>query len=222
MLSFGSARAQERLYEVALFGSLTTSSKLFYAPNSPDEISRGQFFPIDNIVSAGIDLRRRIEPLQLQIGVSIEYLSKTDVFQVPVSASRSIPVRDGFTAIPIELSGYFFIPIGTERLRVYMGGGGGAYIGWREYEFPGAEAPIVGRKVGYGIQVQSGVTYRLLEFASLRSEVKFRDVQFESTNKFQQASTEYRGRTIELDQSPIVSRTNIDGMTVTLGLVVHF
>ncbi|MBI4549237.1 MAG: hypothetical protein HY707_14745 [Ignavibacteriae bacterium] len=212
--------AQEYLYELTLIGSFTTSSKLFRHPDDADEIIRSQFLRLDNIFGAGIDLRRTIEPLAVQIGLSVEYLSKTELFDT--SGSRTIPVKDGYTTIPIELSGYFFIPIGDENIRFYMGGGGGTYLGSRRYEYAGARARTIERIMGYGIHVLSGLLYKVSPRISLRSEIKFRDVQFETVNKFTQQVIVYRGTPLYLDQEPFASRINIDGMALTVGIAVHF
>jgi hypothetical protein len=221
-LALNASRAQERPNSVELFGTFIGSSKLFHHPDDPDELVRSQFLPLNDIFSAGVDIRHVVEDLRIQIGVSAEYISKTDIISIPLSSSGSVPVRDGFTAIPVELSGYFFIPLGDEKIRFYMGGGGGAYFGTRRYSFAGAEAVPVERNIGFGIHVLSGAQYALGEAMVLRSELKFRDVQFETTNRFEQLSTTYVGRTILLDQTPLRSRVNIDGMTLTLGLVFRF
>jgi len=214
--------AQDNLYDLTLLGSFTTSSKLFHHPDDADEIIRSQFVSLDNIFGVGFDLRRAIEPFSVQLGLSVEYLSKTESFDFPTSGSRTIPVKDGYTTIPIELSGYFFIPIGDEHIRFYMGGGGGTYIGRRHYEYAGTRAATVEQHVGFGIHILSGLLYRLAPRLSLRSELKFRDVQFETVNKFTQQSIFFRGTPLYLDQEPFASRVNIDGMALTLGLAVHF
>ena len=57
---------------------------------------------------------------------------------------------------------------------------------------------------------------------SLRSVIKFRDVQFESVNRFTKFTTTYNGSSIALTQEPLSSRINIDGMVATLGIVIRF
>lgn len=214
--------AQDRPYSAAVFGTFISSSKLFHHPDDPDEIIRSQFLPLDDIFSLGIDLRRNVENIRVQVGISAEYISTTELVSVPLSPSGSVPVQDGFTAIPLELSGYFRIPFGEDKIAFYMGGGGGIYFGSRKYTFGGVEAVPVRRNTGYGIHVLSGLEYSLKAAVSLRTEIKFRDVQFETTNRFTSLSTTYLGRTIVLDQTPLNSRINIDGMTLTLGVVFHF
>lgn len=203
-------------------GTFTTSSKLFHHPDDPDENLRDQFLPIDNIFSIGIDLRRTIEPSRLEVGLGVEYLRKTEDLTADVQDSLTVPVRDGFTAIPIELSGYFIIPVGTSTLHLYMGGGVGTYIGSRTYEIAGAGAGTTEQTLGFGIHVLSGLECALEPRVSLRTEVKFRDIQFRTVNRFDRGATTYGNASVTLDRSPMASRIAIDGMTLNLGLVYSF
>ena len=221
-ISLGISFAQDRSTSISVSSSLITSSKLFHHPDDADELLRSEFLPLNTIFSVGIDVRRTIEALRIQIGVSAEYVRKSDVFYLPASDSKVIPVRDGFVALPIELSGYFTIPVGTDNFHIYMGGGAGIYFGKRTYEYAGVEAATIERTTGYGIHILSGMEYTANAAISIRSELKFRDIQFETVNKFQKDATTYNGSTLLLDQEPLTSRINIDGMTVNLGLVFHF
>ena len=214
------AFSQERQYSIMLFGGLTTSSKLFHHPNDPDELLRSQFFPFENIFSAGIDARRNFEDLGVQIGLNVEYISKNTTSSIPAPAG-TVQVTDGLIAFPVELTGYFYIPVGSDRFHVYMGGGTGAYIGSRTYEYAGAVAQTVERTAGFGIHILSGVEYDLTPEVSLRSEIKFRDVQFETVNRFTQFAAFDQGSTLTLDQDPLPSRINIDGMHLSLGIAFH-
>ena len=215
-------QAQDRPYSFGISGSLSTSSKLFYNPEDQDEFIRNQFLPLDNALSEGIDVRRAIGPLSISLGVSVEYLSKTEVFTHLLSQSTVVPVKDGFVAVPVELSAYFQIPVGSDILQLYMGGGAGAYLGARRYEYAGVQAPAVDHKTGYGIHIITGLQYFVHPPVSLRSELKFRNVQFETVNQFRQSSAIYQGSVIPLDQEPFTSRVTIDGMTLSLQLVYHF
>ncbi|HZY10084.1 MAG TPA: hypothetical protein VFF29_02925 [Bacteroidota bacterium] len=219
LLQTNEIKAQNRLSDVTLFGSFTTSSKLFYHPHDSDEYLRSQFFLLNNIISVGVDFRRTLEYTGIQLGLSIEYIKKTEHFSHPISASKIIPIKEGYTVVPIEASGYFFIPFGYEKWKIYMGGGGGVYIGSREYEYANVEAPTVHRKLGFGIHVVSGIQFNLSSLFTLRSELKFRDIHFETTNQFTQPTTGYNGSTIYLNQLPFDSRININGMTLTMGIL---
>jgi hypothetical protein len=214
-------KAQERTYSVTTFGAFTTSSKLFHHPDATNEITRGQYLPLDDILSMGVEIRKNISSIRAQLGLSIEYLSKSEVINVPTSSS-SIPLSDGFTVFPIELTGYFVIPFSGESVQLFMGGGAGLYPGFRAYDYAGASAIVADRTTGAGIHVVSGVEYRLNDLFSLRSMIKFRDVQFESVNRFARTSVVYNGAVVNLTQEPLSSRVNIDGMVATLGVVVYF
>jgi len=213
--------AQEQHYSVTAFGTFTTSSKLFYHPNDIDEFTRGQFFPLDNIFSVGIEVRMNIPALRTQLGLSVEYISKSELINVPLS-SVTIPLEDGFRAFPTELTGYFMIPFGGEHIQMFMGGGVGVYPGIRTYDYAGAKAVPVEHSIGAGIHVVSGIEYVLNKQFSLRSTFKFRDVQFESVNRFTKATTTYNGTAVTLSSEALPSRINIDGMVVTVGIAVHF
>jgi len=214
-----SLRAQERLFSVSINGSFTTSSKLFYAADDPDFFIRQQHHPLDNVFGIGIDVRRAIEETGLQIGLSAEYLSKTEKITIPRSSDR---VSDGFIAVPIEITGYFIIPFSSETMQLYMGGGGGIYWGTRRYEYNNIRSLTVERNVGYGIHILSGVQYSLTPKLALRSELKFRDIQFSVTNTFPPSYSFGNTKTSQNNDIPFSSRISIDGMNLSLGLVARF
>jgi hypothetical protein len=214
------ARSQEASYSVSAKGNLTLSSRLFYNIGAPDEFLRNQYVALDGVFGVGIDVRRMIEDTWLQIGVSAEYLSKTDRYSRRLS-SVLVPVEDGYWAVPIEVSGYFIIPFSSSTVHLYIGGGAGMYLGERRYSVAEERASIVNTKKGLGIHIVTGVEYVLGEWFALRSEIKFRDLQFESSHMFARSSVDYQGSTIQLpDQSPARSRVNVDGMVVDIGIVL--
>ncbi len=217
------AEGQEFPSSLTLYGTFTTTSKLFRNASAPDEIVRNQFLPLDGVYSIGVDFRRSIEPLRIKVGLSVEYLAKSDTYILSSGTSAGdVPVRDGYTVLPFELSGYFPIPVGTRTLQFYMGGGGGVYVGTRQYDYAGASAVTIERTVGYGIHILSGAEIGLSSRYSLRTEVKFRDIQFQTVNRFTEYSTLFEGRIVPLDQDPQSSRISIDGMTLNLGIAYHF
>lgn len=193
--------AQEDTYSLSLKFSYTTSSKIFLNPNSTDLLLRGKYFSVDNIYGWGIELRRKINDTQIQVGLSADYVSKLEDVQRTNS-------RDGFWAIPIELTGYFYIPILEGDLKIFLGGGGGYYIGERTYYISQTKAQVVSRNPGAGIHILGGVDYYFYKGLGIRSQMKFRDVQFKTTSRINGQKT-----------SDLKSQTNIDGMTIELGLV---
>ncbi len=229
------ARSQERLTSLALTGNLTTSSKLFYDPDSPDEIARAAFFPFSGVWGGGIDLRRAIPALRLTFGLSAEYIATTDKFTIPVNSAPlplpsppgttitvDVPVQDGYYVFPVELSAYFTVPISTDRFHLYIGGGGGGYFGDRRYQFGTERSVTTERSAGYGIQVMTGSEFSPVPEFSVRVEVKFRDVQFRSVHRFLAATTIVDGTTVPLPAEPFASRVNIDGMNLALHFAYNF
>jgi len=218
------ANSQEaHRYSISVFGTLSTSSKLFRNPDSPNDLLREQYVPFDNFLSEGIDVRRDFPDIHLQVGLSIEYLTKSQTYYLTSPATfQAIPVEDGFSVVPIELSGYFPIPISTSSFHVYIGGGTGMYLGSRHYEYAGAQAGTVSHKTEFGIQVLSGIEYAIASPFLIRCEAKFRDVQFETTNQFQQPAVHYLRSTEPLDEIPFTSRISIDGLALNIGIVYEF
>src|SRR5260221_11551046 len=96
--------SQERLYTICVSGTFSTSSKLFLHINNPDETTRNQFLPLDNLFGISFDIRRQFEDIGIQLGLNVEYISRIESYSLPVSFNKSIPLFDGFTAIPVELS----------------------------------------------------------------------------------------------------------------------
>jgi hypothetical protein len=193
--------AQEGNYSISLKLSYTTSSKIFLNPNSPDLFLRGNYLSVENIYGGSIEVRRKIPDTQIQIGVSADYVSKLENF-------TQTKTKDGFWAIPIELTGYFYIPVLDGDVKIFIGGGGGYYIGERTYSISQSNAQVVGRSPGVGIHILGGVDYYFYKGFGVRSQLKFRDMQFKTTSRFPGTSTD-----------DLNSQINIDGMTVEMGLV---
>ncbi len=214
-------KAQESLYSLGVTGSYTNSSRLYNKPDASDEISRNQYLSLDGIFGVGFDVRRTFSESRIEIGLAVEYLRKIENFSSRYGA-LSIPSQTGYWTLPIELSGYFIIPFSTVDLRLYIGGGAGVYIGQRTYSIAGQSAETISSKPGFGIHVVTGMEYNILPWFGIRSEVKFRDLQFESTHQFTSPSVVYQGVTVPLSQAPARSRVNVDGMLLDAGIVVRF
>jgi hypothetical protein len=193
--------AQEDNYSISLKISYTTSSKIFLNSNSPDLFLRGKNLSVENIYGGGFEVRRKITDSQIQIGLSADYVSKL------VNFTRT-NTKDGFWSIPVELTGYFYIPVLDGGVKIFIGGGGGYYIGERTYSISQSNAQIVSRSPGVGIHILGGVDYYFYKGFGVRSQLKFRDVQFKTISRFPGTSTD-----------DLNSQINIDGMTVEMGLV---
>ncbi|MFQ5797583.1 MAG: hypothetical protein ACE5H0_02695 [Bacteroidota bacterium] len=217
--------AGDRPFSVELRSSYTTTSKVFFNPDAASAFERNQFFPVDDIFGLGLDFRRDVA-YNLKVGISIEYISASSPFTQSVRDRKGqdfeLVLDDGYRLIPVELSSYFVIPFSGERVKVYMGGGVGFYVGERKVEAAGITTQTLEKNTRFGIHVMSGVDYFLTPILALRGELKFRDPQVESTSRYPDKPVEYEGRTILFDQRPFRSRINIDGITFNLGVMFRF
>jgi hypothetical protein len=203
----------------------TTTAKVYLNPNSSDITLRNQYFLLEDIFNPSVDIRYRLtEPLI--IGLNVEYMTKTDfgsTLRVFINNTTStIDVEEGFKLIPIELSLFYQLPFSTESFKFLMGGGGGYYFGEHIRKFGDAEVESVERKAAFGIHVSLSMEYLLRDNIGLRTEMKFRDPQFNLTNKYTKNTVNYQGGTVRLPQEQFNSKINVDGVTFILGAAIYF
>ncbi len=217
--------AQERTRTIGVKGLYTSSSRLFPSPDAADEVARFRYNSLDHIFGYGADIRIGIAKYNVILGVTVEYLEKTDDFITRFEEDDEtflVPTVDGYHIIPIELSGYFLIPISSEHFRFYIGGGAGIYLGRRTYEIGGVRSGSMEQSVYPGIHVVSGIDYYFHSRIGMRFEMKFRDPDIETRNRFEDDTITYEGRAFNLPDGEIPSRINVDGIAFTLGMVFRF
>jgi hypothetical protein len=218
------ADSQERILSLTLRGSYTTTSKVFYTPDSPSSDLRGQYFGIDNIYCPGFELRLNVPGQWIALTLETDYLSKSDeeIQLVGIqSPPRALPVREGFRVIPIELGASAYIPLGSDRVRLTMGGGLGAYFGKRYLTIAGVDAVQQNNPVTYGIHVETSFDYEIMPRVFVRADMRFRDPEFTTESRFLQAATQYGGVLILLPQDPFRARIDVNGLNFGLGLGVE-
>lgn len=220
VLLMGKAGAQEEGIVVSIKGNITTASRLFPSANSTSGFERADYFPLENSFGAGVEVRYVVPQTQLAFGVSSEYI-RARVDETTSSLS-GVPVEDGYRVVPVELTGYFLIPVSGPSFGLYMGGGCGAYFGRRLHRIGDVEATAVNSSTGFGIHVLGGMSYRFTGWFTLELEMKFRDVQFESTDRFTVSRINYNGRVVNISQEPRYSRVRTDGVVFQLGTAFTF
>ncbi|RPI75988.1 MAG: hypothetical protein EHM47_01025 [Ignavibacteriales bacterium] len=212
-------------FSIGLNAVYTTTAKVYLNPNSSDLILRNQYFILEDIFNPAVDFRYRLsEPLI--IGLNVEYMNKSD-FGSPLrvfinNTVSTIDVEEGFMLIPIELSLYYILPFSTESFKFLMGGGGGYYYGEHIRKFGDAEVESVDREAAFGIQVSITMEYFIRDNIGLRTEMKFRDPQFNLTNRYTKDEVIINGARINLTQNNFSSKINVDGVTFILGAVFNF
>jgi hypothetical protein len=220
---FGAER--DAKYSIALKGIFTTSSKLYPTPESAQEDLRTQNVEFNDLFGFGFEVRRQLGSESVELGIGVEYLrtSKAGSATAPGgSPAVQLPIEDGYRFVPIELTGYFVVPFSTDKVKFFMGGGAGFYYGDRMYRVINASAQTIESRMAFGIHVLTGVDYFVDRLFSVRGEVKFRDPQFDIMSKFSNTQVQYNGRTYRLSQQPFVSRVNLDGLVLNLGIVLNF
>ena len=207
-------------FSISVKGNFTTGSQLFPNPDSPDDFQRAEYFPIEDFFGYSVELKYQIPETNLAIGLSADYIRTTT--SQSIAQGFVIPVRDGYRVIPIEITGYFIIPVSGPTFGIYMGGGGGAYFGRRIYEIAGVEAQTTDQGHGFGIHVLGGLSYRFTEVFSICGEMKFRDLQFKTMNQFSAKQVLYHGVVVSLPQDPFAARVHTDGVIFQLGASLSF
>ncbi len=212
-------------FSFALKGTYTSSSKLFPTPDAVQESARNHSLEFNDAFGLGFEIRHQLGGENIEVGIGVEFLStsKTGLATISGGPSRvQLPVMDGFRFIPVELSGYFIIPLNSESVKFFMGGGVGFYYGDRVYRVVNRTAQRVENQVAFGIHVLTGLDYFVTRGFSVRGELKFRDPQFDMTSKFTDSDVEYAGRTYRLSQQPFTSKVNLDGLVINVGIALNF
>jgi opacity protein-like surface antigen len=214
--------AQERAFSVVIKGNLSTAGHVFLNPHATDPVARSQATSITDFFGYGFEVRYHLPGTMLAVGVSTDRIVSRQTTDVRLGAGRTVPEEESYVLIPVELTGYFLIPITDGPFRVYMGGGVGMYYGERRYAFAGASAPSTASTPGFGIHVLGGMQYHFSGAFSLSMELKFRDAQFEGTNAFTAPSARYGATVVTLPSKPFDSSIHTDGMVIQLGAAYSF
>ncbi len=222
IISSSASRAADegglKTWLLTIHGTLTTGSQLFPNPNAADEFLRSDFIPIDNAIGYGGEVRYLIPDTYVAVGLGAEYIRKTTQSRFLTSATRGVSAEDGYQVIPVELTGYFIIPVSGPTFSLYMGGGVGGYFGKRIYSVNGVSAETVREGGGFGIHVLAGLSFTFNNIFVLSLDMKFRDLQFETENQFQNRS----GSSVPLPSAAFPSQVHTDGIVFLIGTGICF
>ena len=211
--------ANERDLSFSLKGSFTTGTRFLYNIDRPD--SYGEQRMLSSNVGYGMDVRWNMVWDRFFLGFSVEKIGAHEM--VPVYYMQSdipIPFDEGYELTAMELSGYYVVPISSESIKFYLGGGFGTYDGDRNFSIAKIKAATVSTVTYIGIHVMTGIDYQLFSRIGVRFEIKFRDPHFDVTTKFDQRSAEYQGKLIQLPQGEYVTKINLFGVNYAGGLFV--
>jgi outer membrane protein W len=218
------AQYNGNLFSISLNGNYTTSAKIYLNPNSPDIDLKNRSNPVSDIFSPSLDIRYALTE-EIFLGISTEYLYKVSGQFLTVLGTRgteSISIDDGFRLIPFELFLHYLLPFSTENFKFLIGGGAAYYYGSHVRKFGNEDISNVKRDFAYGIQVTTTMDYLINSFIAVRAELKFRDPEFETTNRYDKNTVNYNGEIIRLNREQFDSKINIDGITFTCGVAFGF
>ncbi|MFA6456929.1 MAG: hypothetical protein WCW40_08920 [Bacteroidota bacterium] len=213
------AVADAEEFSISLKGTFTTSTRFLYNVDRPATF--GNERTLTSNFGYGADIRWNILWDRFFIGFSIEKITGNELRNELYSQYHFLPVpnEEGFEVLAMEMSGYYIVPVSSENIKFYLGGGIGTYDGRRNYSIANVRAETISSTSYLGIHVMTGIDYRILERVMLRFEIKFRDPHFDITTNFDQTSAEYLGYTIRLPQGEEVTKVNLFGVNYVGGLV---
>lgn len=203
--------------------NFTTSSRLYLFPNSIDPMLRENYDELKNINSYSAEVKYRINQ-PFAVGISFEYLEKTHGTKFTFSGSdgsKTSSAEEGFSVIPIEITGYYILPFSTEKFKFHMGLGGGIYFGNHIRRIKNVEFETVSRQFAYGIHVNVGMDYMINDYLSVRTEMRFRDPQFEVESKYNKKLLQIDDAYYVLPENSMSSKINVNGLMFSLGLTLH-
>ncbi len=215
----GNSLSGEFGVSVSAKGTLTSSTRMMYDVNAPS------FTQEDRIIASswgfGADVRSNTFFERVVIGISAEAVrGSTTISQIyPLLQNLRVQTEEGFEAKIAEVSAYYVVPISSETILFYLGGGVGYYTGKRLYSVAGYQTTNVQSTSNIGIHVLTGADFRIVPNIALRTELKFRDPYFDATTKFDKSFVSVEGQRIPLSQQEQVTRINLYGINYVAGLV---
>jgi hypothetical protein len=154
--------------------------------------------------------------------VSVEYLTKkTEYYGQTVDSDLGtiyIPVKDGYTFVPVELTLEYRLPFSSENFRVNIGGGGGLYFYNSLRETAGIPLSKGASKVSYGIHVLTGMEYYLNQKLSFFFTMKFRDPEVEFDGEYASLEGTFNGKKVTLGNKNFYQKLSLEGSVFLLGV----
>ena len=226
VLTGGELHAQPMDWRTSVLvrGTYTTTSKLFLHPDAPTVEGRSEYDSYSGVLGGGVEFRLHIPSQQFYISLSVEYnaLLRDQKRLIAFTDSlRYLPVREGIRFMPAELGVFAYIPLGSEVVRLTMGGGLGIYYAARVLSVGPVETAIANTPIGYGIHIGIGLEYRVSPLVAVHAALRFRDPEVRCENSFDQPVLQVSGAQRTLAHEPLASKILVDGMNLSLGLLVR-
>jgi len=214
------APAQTQDVSITVKGTYTTNTRFMY------DIERNTPFNNTTILESnfgyGADVRWKILWERFYLGISFDKVEGAIQSQKIVLLQQSdyliIPSEESFELRAIEISGFYVVPISSEKIQFYLGGGFGLYDGDWKNSIASAASATTGTASNIGIHVLTGIDFQVAPHVAFRGELKFRDPHFNVTTKFDQQFVAYQGYPVSLPGESTTT-VNLYGVNYMLGLV---
>jgi len=210
-------------FSLKISGTYISSTELQNNINSANQIERDASAEMDGGFGYGAELTfdPRLGNSEIYFYISSEYFHhiQKDLYIRYYEDTNffSINFEEQFYFIPLEAGIKWNLPVSGQNLKIYIGGGGGIYLGNRKRIVRGLTTTTNHLNPGYSINVLSGIDYYIARNMCASFEFKFREAYFEVESRF---DTKYK--TVFGFPNPITSRIVVNGTALSLGLKYSF
>ncbi len=214
-------------FSIVVYGTYVSSAELMDNIRSPISYLRDASVELVGGYGYGAEVTYdpSIEGFDVLLYLSSEYLKVEDdglLYRFDQDTiSANVRFTEQFSMIPIEGGLKWNLPISTQRIKIYIGGGAGIYFGERNRKLGPISTTNISRKPGYSMNVLAGGDYFLAGNLSVNFEFKFREASFDSEEDFGTDYISVGGNNFML-QNPIYSRILVDGVRLSAGIKYHF
>jgi outer membrane protein W len=206
-------------FTLVLYSTYVSSAEVQNNLNSSDQIERAALTDLKGGFGFGfeLDYKPAFFNLDLICYISTDYLKldqKDIVYQyyngVNIIAYKA---NDKFILIPAELGIKWPLPVSTDKLRIYIGGGAGLYFGSHTRYLGNLTSQNTKSKPGFSLNVLAGLDYYLEKNIAAGIELKFREASFDTESKYNYITTM---------PNQFATRLIVDGVRVSAGLKYNF
>ncbi len=224
VLQRADAQGDDRLLSVKAFGGYTTAARLLDRPDAADPFERNSSRSFDGMFSGGVEVGMPLFDDELLLFVTAEYgesIRRSEEAYAFPDQMRLVSSEEGIRFIPVELGAHVRIPMGSEVVRLSMGGGIGFYHASRILRIEGQPSHTVNTPTDVNIFVDITFGYRLASALYVEAGVRFRDPETVSDNRFDPGTISRDGVTASLPTRTLPSHIIVDGMRIMIGLALE-
>lgn len=218
---------KSKKFSISVYGTYVSSAELL--DNIESEISFIRNSSIELSGGYGYGAELTYNPGILNSGISFylssEYLKVRDdeLAQDFFTDSTEVSVRltEEFSMIPVEAGVKWNLPVSSKNFIIYIGGGGGIYLGKRTRTLGLLVSQNISSTPGFSLNVLSGIEFYIGRNLAVDFQFKFREGYFDAKNSYSQDFINIGGQNYSLN-NPFTSRIVADGVRLSAGLKYNF